>query len=209
MCDPVLDFYSATDNYLRKRDEISLDVRFLGDFLWGASSDTQYVLGVYVQQRDEDLHRQTSSDFFSFYATDRRAIYGQLDTIINDRLGLTVGLRYEDFGDSYRDTIGLQSTSDDDLQSGELTLTYSVADNSLLYATLSRGSKAGGVNTEVSANFPSMQPIFQSFIQPRLDVGSETLLNKEIGLKGSYLDNQLVLRTALFHMRRDLSLIHI
>ncbi len=203
LCDPVLDFYSATDNYLRKRDEISLDVRFLGDFSLVASTNTQYVLGAYVQQRDEDLHRQSSGDFFSFYGTDRRAIYGQLDTAINDRLSLTVGLRYEDFSDSYQDTIDLQSASDDDLQSGELTLTYSVADNSLLYATLSRGSKAGGVNTEVSAKLPSMQPIFQSFIQPRLNVGSETLLNKEIGLKGSYLDNQLVLRTALFHMRRD------
>jgi len=203
LCDPVFDFFSNTDNYLRERKETSLDVRLLGDLQLGASTTTQYVVGVYAQQRDEDLHREYYGDFFSFYSTDRRAIYGQLDTAFNDRLGLTVGLRYEDFGDDYRDTFDLQSASDDGLRSGELTLTYSASDSSLLYATVSRGAKAGAINTEASANLPFMQPVFQTFIQPRLDVGSETVLNRELGLKGSYLGGQLALRAAAFHMRRD------
>lgn len=203
LCDPVFDFYSNTDNYLRERTEASLDVRLLGDLQFGPMGNTEYVLGAYVQQRDEDLHRQFYGDFFSFYDTDRLAVYGQLDTAVNDRLGLTFGLRYEDFGDSYRDTLDFQSVSDDPLQSGELTLTYSADENSLVYATVSRGSKAGGVNTEASANLPFMQPVFQSFVGPRLSVGSETLLNRELGVKGSYLDGRLALRAAIFHMRRD------
>ncbi len=48
-----------------------------------------------------------------------------------------------------------------------------------------------------------MQPVFQSFMQPRLTVDTETLLNRELGLKGAYLDNRLVLRAAVFHMNRD------
>ena len=200
LCDPVFDLFSNTDNYLRDRDEVSLDIRLLRN---SPVSETQYVVGIYAQQREEDLHREYYGDFFSFYETQRQAIYGQVETAVNERLGLTAGLRYERFDDDYADTFGLQSSSDDSLQSGELTLTYQAAGSTLLYATLSRGNKAGGVNTEASANLPFMQPVFQSFMQPRLTVDTETLLNRELGLKGAYLDDRLVLRAALFHMDRD------
>ncbi len=199
LCDPVFDLFSNTDNYLRDRDEISLDIRLLGD---SPGSDTQYVVGIYSQQRDEDLQREYYGDFFSFYEARRQAIYGQVEIAVNERLGLTAGLRYERFDDNYQDTFGFQSSSDDSLQSGELTLSYQAAGSTLLYATLSRGNKPGGVNTEASANLPFMQPVFQSFMQPRLTIDTETLLNRELGLKGAYLGNRLVLRAALFHMDR-------
>ncbi len=199
LCDPVFDLFSNTDNYLRDRDEISLDIRLLGD---SPGSETQYVVGIYSQQRDEDLHREYYGDFFSFYEARRQAIYGQVEIAVNERLGLTAGLRYERFDDNYQDTFGFQSSSDDSLQSGELTLSYQAAGSTLLYATLSRGNKPGGVNTEASANLPFMQPVFQSFMQPRLTIDTETLLNRELGLKGAYLGNRLVLRAALFHMDR-------
>ena len=31
LCDPVFDLFSNTDNYLRDRDEVSLDIRLLGN----------------------------------------------------------------------------------------------------------------------------------------------------------------------------------
>ena len=40
-------------------------------------------------------------------------------------------------------------------------------------------------------------------MQDRLQFGSESLLNKEIGIKGRYLENSLSLRAALFHMDRN------
>lgn len=202
LCDPVFDFFSNTDNYLRERSEASVDVRLLGDLSVGGAG-TRYVLGVYVQSRDEDLHREYYGDFFSFYDTDRSAIYGQLETTLNDRAGLTAGFRYEDFEDTYTDTFGFQSATGDSLRSGEVTLTYSAGQATLLYGTLSLGKKAGGVNTEASANLPFMQPVFQSFIQSRLDVDTETLLNREVGIKGSYIDDRLSLRAAVFHMDRE------
>ena len=203
LCDPVFDFFSNTDNYSRERRETSIDIRVLGDLELPVDKDTQYVLGVYAQRRDEDLHREYYGDFFSFYDTQRWAMYGQIDTAITDRLGVTVGLRYEDFSDGYRDTFGFESASDDTLHSGELTLAYWAGQGSLVYATVSRGSKAGGVNTEASANLAFMQPAFRSFMQSRLDVDTETLLNRELGLKGSYLDDRLALRAAVFHMDRE------
>ena len=200
LCDPVFDFFSNTDNYIRERDETSLDVRLLGE---SESGSIQYVLGVYAQQRDEDLLRQYYGDFQSFYETERQAIYGQIEFNLSDRLALTTGLRFENFDDGYMDSFGFNSSNDDDLQSGEVALTYQVTNDTLFYGTLARGDKAGGVNTEASSNLPFMQPRFQTFIQPRLRVGTETLVNREIGLKGRYLEDRLELRAAVFHMDRD------
>ena len=203
LCDPVNDFYSNTDNYLRDRSEISLDSRLLGNFSLGVLGDTQYVIGIYAQKRDEDLHRQSYGDFFSFYDTERSAIYGQVDSTFTERFGITAGIRYENFNDSYNDTAAFKSNSDDGLRTENLTLTYLMGEDSLLYATISSGAKAGGVNTEASAKLAFMQTGFQEFIKPRLAFDSETLINREIGLKGLYLNDQLTLRTAVFYMSRN------
>jgi outer membrane receptor for ferric coprogen and ferric-rhodotorulic acid len=48
-----------------------------------------------------------------------------------------------------------------------------------------------------------MDPKFRQFMQDRLQFGSESLLNKEIGIKGRYLQDSLSLRAALFHMNRN------
>ena len=200
LCDPVFDLFSNTDNYLRDRGEVSIDIRLLGG---SQSADVEYVVGLYAQQRDEDLQRMYYGDFFSVYEAERQAIYGQIEIGLADRFRLTAGLRYERFDDSYEDTFDFQSSTSDTLHNGELTLTYDMAESTLLYATLSRGSKPGGINTEASANLPFMQPVFQSFIEPRLLVDTETLVNREIGLKGTYFDNRLSLRAALFHMDRN------
>lgn len=203
LCDPVWDFFSNTDNYQRDREEISLDLRLLG----GAPSPTReafrYVLGVYLQQRDDDLHRQYYGDFFSDYETQRIALYGQIETPLSETLTLTSGLRLERFDDEYKDSFGSKSDTDDDLWSGELTLSYQASDNTLIYATAARGNKAGAVNTEANANLPFMQPVFQDFMQGRLRVDTETLLNKELGIKGRYFEQKLALRAAIFHMDRD------
>ncbi|MFL2553723.1 MAG: TonB-dependent receptor [Candidatus Rariloculaceae bacterium] len=200
LCDPVFDFFSNTDNYLRDRTEVSADLRLLG---MTQGSSLEYVFGLYTQQRDEDLHREYYGDFFSGYSTERQAIYGQIEMALADRIGLITGLRYERFNDSYSDSLDSQLASDDSLKSGEFTLTYQASDRTLLYATLSRGDKAGGVNTKAKASLPLMQPVFQDFIKPRLWVDTETLLNREFGLKGNYIDGRLDLRSAVFHMDRD------
>ena len=201
LCHPEYDFFSNTDNYSRDRGETSLDVRLLGDI--GSTDRTRYVLGVYAQDRDEDLHREHYGDFYSSYQTGRRAVYGQLETDFNERLGLTLGLRFEDFSDRYDDTAGFESASDDNLSSGEITLSYQADGGPFVYTTLSSGSKAGAVNTAASSNLALMQPQFQDFMRPRLVVGTETVLNRELGIKGTYLDDRLALRAAVFHMRRD------
>jgi iron complex outermembrane receptor protein len=51
--------------------------------------------------------------------------------------------------------------------------------------------------------FDFMDPKYRGFMQDRLQFGNESLLNKEIGIKGRYLEDSLSLRAALFHMDRS------
>jgi len=190
--------YANTDAQDRNRDNISLDSHLLsvdaGRFNW--------VVGLYAQHRSEDFARQYYGSFVSNYETDRYAIYGQADYDFSTTWRMIAGLRFETFSDDYTDSNDLSTKTDDQYFTGELTLQHDMNDSTMIYATLSRGVKPGGVNTEASSVFGFMDPKFREFMQERLQFGSESLLNKEIGIKGRYLDNTLSLRAALFHMDR-------
>ncbi|MEE9254586.1 MAG: TonB-dependent receptor [Pseudomonadales bacterium] len=60
-----------------------------------------------------------------------------------------------------------------------------------MYASISRGYKAGGFNTDGTLD-PDLRPF-----------DSEFLWNYEIGLKGSWFDNRFGARVAAFYMDRD------
>jgi outer membrane receptor protein involved in Fe transport len=201
LCDPIFDFFSNTDNYQRDRDTVSLDVRLTAQEF--NDQGLRFVAGVFGQQRDESLHREYYGDFSSDYETERYAIYGQIEFAPFEALQFTAGLRYEDFSDDYSDTNGLDLDSSDGLWSGELTAEWFLDSGSLLYATLSRGAKPGGVNTEASSSFPFLQPALQDFVGNKLTFDSETLLNKEVGFKGTFFGDSLWVRAALFHMDRE------
>lgn len=63
--------------------------------------------------------------------------------------------------------------------------------------------KPGGINTEAGSVFYLMDPKFQEFMQNRLQFGSESLLNTEVGIKGRYFDDAVGLRLAAFYMDRS------
>ena len=191
--------YANTDQQQRKRENMSLDSHLMSvdgaDFSW--------VAGVYAQHRNEDFSRFYYAGFESDYETRRYAVYSQLEFGFSPTWRLVAGLRFESFRDDYNDTNDLHSKTDDQYFTGELTLQHDLPAGSLLYATLSRGVKPGGVNTEASSVFDFMAAKFRLFMQDRLQFGSESLLNKEIGIKGRYFDDALSLRAALFHMDRS------
>jgi outer membrane receptor protein involved in Fe transport len=191
--------YTNTDQGQRNRDNISIDTHLISK----DDGSLSWVAGVYAQDRSEEFTRQYYGPFASEYETRRYAAYLQLDFDLSTNWRLTSGARYEYFEDDYSDTNGLLSRTDDRYITGELTLQHDLRDGSLLYATLSRGVKPGGVNTEASSVFGFMDPRFHDFMSGRLKFGSERLFNREIGIKGRYLDDTLSLRAALFHMDRN------
>ncbi len=196
-CDPALEFSSA-DSLLRERQQTAIDLRWLG-----GNEHVNWVLGAYYQTRDEDLQRQRFGRFVSAYETERVAAYGQLRFSVNPMLTMRLGIRGESFDDEYQDTNSFTDGSHDLLWSGEATLEFRPSLSTLVYGTLSRGAKPGGLNTEASSVAPFMARQFQRFVNSRLRFKSETLFNKEIGIKGSYFENRIHIQAALFHMDRD------
>ena len=202
-CDPVLDYFSNTDSYRRKRDDVALDLRWLGQFRSAGERERRFVLGAYAQDRSELLARQYYGPFGSQYATDRIALYGQIEIELAARFELSFGLRQEQFSDQYSDSFAFSSSSDDDFGSGEIALRFAASEQTTLYALVSRGSKPGGVNTEASSVLPLVEPRFQTYLAPRLAFGREQLTNTEVGYKTRPAGGRLSLRTAVFQMSRD------
>jgi len=204
--------YSSTDNYIRDREASRVELRLTSTEEGQLAGTIDWVAGVYYDQKDEDLTREffdwllyAPAEFDSRYETENLALYGQLSKPLSERLTLTVGGRWERFEADYKDSRAIKASPDDDLWGGQISLEYSVDHNTLVYGLVSRGYKAGGVNGEAvgraaSNGFP---PSVIAFLNERLEFDTETLLNYEIGLKGSYLDDTLQVRVAAFFMDRD------
>ncbi len=189
--------FSGTDTIRRTRDVYTFDSRIQSE-----SSATTSVAGVYAQARNEALAREHAGTFSSTYDTRRYALYGQLDYVFAPALTLTTGLRVEHFRDAYSDSRRLDTRSSATYWSGAITLAYRPLENTLLYATLSRGVKPGGVNTDARSRQPAISASFTPFLTERLQFNAESLLNKELGVKGDYLKQRLRLRLSLFHTDR-------
>ncbi|HEY8568379.1 TonB-dependent receptor [Microbulbifer sp.] len=190
--------YSSTDNYLRDRDNLSVDIRAISteaSRLFGDS--TGWVVGVYLRSEEEALVRNAS--FASQFDTDNAAIYGQLNTALSDRLELITGLRLEQRRAVYEDSLAVADSTDENLWGGNITLQFSAANNTLVYGTLSRGYKAGGVNGRIisaSASNPAIGS--DTFL-----FDTEHMLNYELGIKGDWLENRLQAQLAAFYQDRS------
>lgn len=186
--------YNSEDNYLRDRDNSTLDVKLVSkqsvNFL---GKNAHWVLGVYARQQDEQLLRQytyNAGDFSSSFDTENRAIYGQLDTDINSNVSLVTGLRLEGRKATYTDSDGVAHSVDENLWGGRIALQYKPNDSTMLYGLVSRGYKAGGVNSD-----PSLSAEDREF-------DTELMLNFETGVKGSWFEQRLQTRLSAFYQQR-------
>ena len=199
-CAPF-DFDQASEGFIRDSNQHVIDLRI-------NSLNEQLVAGFYAKKTDEELTYRYNSFFFgnfasnSDYSAKRYALYGQYQFSLSQNLSLTTGLRFERYSDDYSDSNLFVSSSSENLLGGEISIEYYINDT-LLYASLTQSEKPGGVNTSASANAVWMSAPFQVFTADKLRFDTETLVNKEIGLKRYFLDDAISLRTALFHTDRD------
>ncbi|PLW69717.1 TonB-dependent receptor [Pseudohalioglobus lutimaris] len=200
---------TAQEIFDRDRRQDTIDIRLLGGAETLVSGDLRYVLGFYANRNDEDLDYAYPSAWYGLYAsassyeTERYALYGELEYGISDSLRFTGGMRVERFEDDYRDSNGVSEDNGENLYNGELSLQYSLSDNTFAYATLALASKPGGVNVAASSQYAFMSPAFQGFMRGNLRFEDETLFSRELGLKTRQLDNRLALRASLFYTTRD------
>ena len=172
--------------------------------------------GVYDDRLEENFCAPCLTDrrIQSDYEADTLAMFGTLDAQLNERLSLSLGLRFERWEARYQDnwqdinypTVPPNGDScsqfdcrpDDDLWGGHLSLSYQWRDGLHGYARIARGFKAGGFNPSLAA-LQGVAMLGPEFIAYR----PEYLWNFEVGLKGLWLDDRLMIDLAVFYMDRD------
>ena len=190
------DGYSSTDSYNRNRETQSLELRVISNDSSRLFNDsTQWLFGLYTLSSDEALKREytfASSDFFSDFAFDTTAFFFQMDTELSERVTLEKGLRVERRETIYTDSEQLAFTPDETLWGGRVAAKYRINDATMAYASIARGYKAGGFNTDGTLDADLRQ------------FGEEFLIEYEIGVKSRLLKDTLHLKVAVFHDdRRD------
>ena len=187
--------YSSTDQYFRDRETASAELRFVSSDSALISSDiSDWVFGLYSLQQEVDLRRVYTflpADFSSKYDINRFAVYGEINFDLNNNWSLSLGFRGENFDATYFDSNAVNFSPDEYLYGGKLTLNYRTLRNSLLYASISRGYKTGGFNTDGSLD------------SDLREFNAEELMNYEFGFKGTLYNDQLQTQLALFFMDRD------
>jgi iron complex outermembrane receptor protein len=185
------DGYMSRDRYVRNRETQSVELRFLSNDSSRIFSDsTQWLFGIYTLNSDESLKRDYTfldSEFRSDFGFDTAAVFFQLDTELSEKLILETGLRLERRDTTYSDSEMLGFTPSENLWGGRVAAKYLVSSSTMAYASIARGYKAGGFNTD-----GTLDADLREF-------GEEFLIEYEVGIKSSLLADSLHLKAAVFH----------
>ena len=181
----------------------SADLKWVGG-LYYLSIDTDYSQGLAGSPTTFFLGGEENNTLVSL-ETESYSVFGQIDYSLTDDLVLVGGLRYtredKDFvGNVYQNentndrvieidttTTSLETlvdSNDQNLWSAKLQLEYSVG-NSLYYAGINRGVKAGSFNAPLQGGFSLYEP--------------EELTAYEAGLKHSFMQGSGVFNANVFY----------
>ncbi len=181
-------------------DTLSQEVRLASN----GDQRVNWVAGLYYAK--EKLGEQWYSDFtdiFGFIAhtsyrqrAESTAVFGQIDTKLDERLKLVAGLRYEretreldDFTTTTIPVIGIGVTNidqslDKNSVTGKIGLDYKLAPTTLLYTSLSRGVKSGGFTAYNTLAADALKP-FEAETLYALEAGFKTDLTSALRLNGA------------------------
>ena len=187
------DYFSQT---LRNRRTLSQDLRLSSD---GAGEWT-WIAGAWWLRLEESNHvaddglylgdafvRELDSD----YRADSVALYGQVEWSPAPATTIAAGLRLEQRDARYYDSDGGDFDPNDRLWGGELTITRRLSDTQNLWASLSRGFRAGGFN--IGTSVPAQRQQFDD----------EYLWSAELGWKGRNRSGSRTADANLFYTRRE------
>jgi iron complex outermembrane receptor protein len=136
-----------------------------------------------------DFADSLNESFGSDYEATNIALFGQYESEFSLQTRLSGGLRVERRSTDYSDTAGLTSGPAETMWGGELSLMHDVNDGVSVYASLSKGFKAGGFN-------------LGAVPENKRDFGAEEMWTLEAGAKSTLFDKQMQLDIAVFHNRR-------
>lgn len=196
--------YSSFDRYLRDRRSYSAQLRVASaEPLSLAIGDLDWVGGLYGLSDDESLRREytfLAEDFESNFQAETVAAFGQLDLSFQESWKLTAGLRLAERRMDYGDNQGITGSPTDNLCGGKLAIQYESQKRGMVYAAVSRGYRAGGVNAGILA-FPDRENTPE--LQGLEFFDTEVLYNVELGHKIAAFDGRLQSALTLFYMDRS------
>ncbi len=190
--------YDFTSNNDRDRTHFTQEFRLVskpGAEIFNGS--TRWLAGLYYSQLAEDnviddfFNDEVFRDFDSQFDADTLAVFAQLDTQLTEKTVLTTGLRFENRSATYQDNGGLDLSPEDDMLGGQISINHSLSPQQNIYATISRGYKAGGFN--LSPSLPENRRAYDP----------EYLVNFEVGMKALLMDYRLSLNVSAFYSERQ------
>ena len=193
--------YSSYDEYLRDRSMNSLEWRLRAP----EADGTEWVIGTYLRDESEDLSRRYTylpAPFASDIDTQTLAIFGQVNRTLNQQLSGFIGARLEQRDSEYRDIAGVEKGFDHNYWSGRLGVIWQYHSDAQLFATLSRGARAGGANAGLLASIDALPEQSQDSVASLGVFDEEKLVSLELGWQLDWVKYNLRSRLALFTMDR-------
>jgi outer membrane receptor protein involved in Fe transport len=186
--------YSYESN--RSRDALWQDIRFTDNNTnHTIGKDSRYLLAGYIHRFFEDSNNKSLQDGAAYdslessYRSTTAALYGERETPLITDTSLTTGIRLERKEASYNDSRQTAERPTDTMLGGSVSLNHKLASNTTSYALVSRGFRAGGVNTGL--NIPDTRRVFDD----------ESLWNYELGLKSYLKSIKTASNISLFHQQ--------
>jgi outer membrane receptor protein involved in Fe transport len=187
------DYFSDTR---RTRRTASEDLRLSGESAAGHG----WIAGLWLQRLEEDNRVSDDGRYLddafvrlldSRYRATSVALYGQADIEVGPATTLTAGLRGEQRDARYADSDGVAFDPRDRLWGGELSLMHRLTDRHGVWATLSRGYRAGGFN--IGTSVPAERQQFTD----------EYLWSAEAGWKGESAAGDRRADLNIYYLRRQ------
>lgn len=163
----------------------------------------RWTAGVYFEDFEEDtafdfIFNGFPDPFETRLETQTISLYGQGTHQFSEQTRLTLGLRveYYDLQTDVDFDKKLDSENDPDfddwLFGGKLTLEHDLSDVTTVFASITKGYKAGGANI-----FPGLEANVPTSYE------TENLWNYELGLRANWFEGAIVSQITLFYLDRD------
>lgn len=190
------DFSTATISHLkidRSYKKISQELRM--DY---AKDRLKWLVGAYYDRDDKGVGYDSVSDYSSFNETTARdyeenahAIFANLVYPVTQRLGVVAGLRWECQESEFTDHLDGRNYEDDwETLSPKAGLEYRISPDIMTYATVSKGHRSGGFNSNLAIDAPSQYQRYDT----------EELWSYEAGIKSAFFNKRLILNAAAYYM---------
>jgi iron complex outermembrane receptor protein len=195
--------YSSTDYYFREREDSTIQAKLT------SKSDiaNTWVVGFYFTDKTEDLTREytwLANPFESNVARIDSALFGQYKYVLSDTQWLTTSLRLASQKFDYYDSNLIDQEIDHTDWGAEVSYHQKAGDNSMLYLSLLRSYKMGGVNGQALSKAEDEEfADLQQYILNNAIFDAESLVGLEFGIKGMNDDGSLTLDFTTFYQERN------